>query len=98
MDTNNMTKKIIPNNSICEIYFAKSRSPTINKIQLLSLSSPPILTKQLYHITTNLPSNLPEQVYTPISTSVIPSHDSYNSKLANEIRKIPNLINPKKSS
>ena len=90
-----MTNKIILNNSIRGRHSAKPRSPTINTIQPLSLSSPPILTKQVYYTSTNFPTNIPKQVYTTIPTSISPNHDIYNSKLANEIRKIPNLINKK---
>ena len=95
MDTNNMTNKIIPNNSLCELNFAKPRSHTINNIQLLSLSSPHILTKTVSHIITKFSTNPTEQVYTIIPTSIYPSHDNHNNKLANEIRNIPNLINRK---
>ena len=90
-----MTNKIIPNSSICDRHSAKPRSPTINTIQPLSLSSPHILAKQVYYTSTNFPTTSPKQVYTTIPTSISPNHDSYNSKLANEIRKIPHLINKK---
>ena len=90
-----MTSKKIPNNSLCQLYSAKLRSHTINNIQPLSLSSLPILTKKVYHITAKFPTNPPEQVYTTILTSISPSHDNHSSKLANEICNIPNLINQK---
>ena len=88
-----MKKKTIPNNLICKLHSAKLKSPTINNIQLPSLRSPPISPKKVYHITTNFPTNSPEQVYTTIPTSISPNHDNHNSKLANTIYKIPNLIN-----
>ena len=90
-----MTNKIIPTNSICELHFTKLNSPTIPNIQPPSLHSPPILTKTLYHITTNFPTNPPVQVYPTISTNISHSHDNHNSKLANANYKILNLINQK---
>ena len=93
MDTNNMTKHIIPNNSLYVFNSAKPSSHTIKDIQPLSLSCPPILTKPLYYIIHKFPTTQPEKVYTTIPTSVSPSHDNHNSKLANEIRTIPNLLN-----
>ena len=95
IDTTNMTNKIIPTNSICELHFTKLNSPTIPNIQPPSLHSPHILTKTLYHITTNFPTNPPVQVYPTISTNISHSHDNHNSKLANAIYSIPNLINQK---
>ena len=75
-----MTNKIIPNNSLCELNSTKPRSHTINNTQPLSLSSPPILTKKMYHITTKFPTNQLEQVYTTIETSISLSNDNHNSK------------------
>ena len=59
-DTTNMTNKIIPNNSLCDIHFSIPRLPTIIDIQPLSLSRSPILNKKSYHITINFTTNLPE--------------------------------------